>query len=227
MTGVVAVDHPSVGTCEVVESREEVFGGVVCPSVPVEDRVHLQERGVEALGETTGHRRLSRTTVPYHDDAIHLGHTIGTMVAGQISLDPMTSLPDDIAALLGASLAEGHNLVKRLVDEWNDGSNRFDLPGEIALEARLGRKLVGVGGLNRDPYLDDPAAGRIRHLYVLPEARRRGVGRSLVLALIAQARPTFSRVRLRTSQPDASLLYMALGFEETGDEPDATHVFRL
>jgi len=90
----------------------------------------------------------------------------------------MTTLPDDIAALLGASLAEGHNLVKRLVDEWNDGTNRFDRPGEIALQARLGTKLVGVGGLNRDPYMDDPGVGRIRHLYVSPHARRQGVGRS-------------------------------------------------
>lgn len=149
------------------------------------------------------------------------------MVAGQISLDPMTSLPDDITALLEASLAEGHNLVKRLVEEWDDGSNRFDLPGEILLGARLGHELVGVGGLNRDPYLDDPAVGRIRHLYVLSAARRQGVGRSLVLALIDQARPTFRRVRLRTIQPEAFRFYLALGFEETGDEPDATHVFRL
>jgi GNAT superfamily N-acetyltransferase len=139
----------------------------------------------------------------------------------------MASLPDDIAALLGASLAEGHNLVKRLVDEWDDGFNCFDRPGEIALQARLGAKLVGVGGLNRDPYLHDPTVGRIRHLYVLPEARRHGVGRSLVLALIDRASPTFRRVRLRTIQPEASRLYLALGFEETGDEPDATHVFRL
>jgi hypothetical protein len=47
------------------------------------------------------------------------------------------------------------------------------------------------------------------------------------LGLIDEARPTFRRVRLRTSQPEASLLYLALGFEESGGEPDATHVFRL
>lgn len=149
------------------------------------------------------------------------------MVAGQLSVDSITSLPNDIARLLGESLGEGHNLVKRLVDEWDDGSNRFDRPGEIALQARLGGKLVGIGGLNRDPYLDDPAVGRIRHLYVSPGARRQGVGRSLVVALVDVARTTFRRVRLRTSQPEASLLYLALGFEETGDEPDATHVLRL
>lgn len=148
------------------------------------------------------------------------------MVPDHLSVEPMTSLPDDIAALLGESLAEGHNLVKRLLDEWDDGSNRFDRSGEIVLQARLGARLVGVGGLNRDPYLDDPEVGRIRHLYVSPAARRQGVGRSLVLGLIDEARPTFRRVRLRTSQPEASLLYLALGFEESL-EADATHVFRL
>jgi GNAT superfamily N-acetyltransferase len=139
----------------------------------------------------------------------------------------MTSLAEDIAALLAASLAEGHNLVKRLGDDWNDGSNRFDRPGEIALQARLGAKLVGVGGLNRDPYLDDPAVGRLRHLYVLPDARGKDVGRELVLTLLDEARLTFRRLRLRTSQPEACLFYLALGFEETPDEPDATHLFRL
>ena len=33
-------------------------------------------------------------------------------------------------------------------------------------------RLVGVCGLNVDPYLDDPSVGRVRHLYVLVAARR-------------------------------------------------------
>jgi len=149
------------------------------------------------------------------------------MVAGNLSLGPISSLPHDISVLLEASLADGHNLVKRLVDDWNDGSNRFDRPGEIALQARLGSMLVGVGGLNRDPYLDDPATGRIRHLYVARDARRQGVGRALVAALLTEARVTFRRVRLRTSQPDASALYETLGFVEVSNEPNASHVLRL
>lgn len=139
---------------------------------------------------------------------------------------PFDSLPGDITELLGESLAEGHNLVERLVDDWNDGSNRFDRPGEIALGARIGSRLVGVGGLNQDPYLDDPGVGRVRHVYVSPDARRNGVGRALVLALVDHARLTFERVRLRTTQHEASHLYLALGFEET-DERDATHQMLL
>lgn len=116
--------------------------------------------------------------------------------------------------------------MKRLVEDWEEGSNRFDQPGEVVLEARLGPRLVGVGGLNQDPYIDDPAVGRIRHLYVSPNARRLGVGRSLVLALVGEARATFRRVRLRTTQPLASDFYQALGFHQC-TERDATHVLCL
>lgn len=113
--------------------------------------------------------------------------------------------------------------MERLVDEWDDGSNRFDRPGETALEARLGSRLVGVGGLNQDPYMDDPQVGRIRHLYVSPDVRGIGVGRALVEALVDHARGRFTRVRLRTTRPGVSAFYLGLGFEETPDEDDSTH----
>lgn len=144
------------------------------------------------------------------------------MVAGLV-VQPFESLPEDIQVLLRVSREEGHKLVERLADDWQDGSNRFDRPGEVALEVRLDSRLVGVGGLNRDPYLDDPAVGRIRHVYVSPDARRLGVGRVLVLSLVEHARGHFSRVRLRTGAAEASGFYMRLGFEVSPDEPDATH----
>lgn len=149
------------------------------------------------------------------------------MLADPLAVVSFSSPPDGISTLLEVSLAEGHNLVERLVDDWEDGSNRFDQPGEVALGAWVGSKLVAVGGLNRDPYIEDADVGRIRHLYVSPQARGRGVGRVLVLALLEEARKTFRRVRLRTSQHGASELYLSLGFERIGDEPDATHVFWL
>ena len=147
------------------------------------------------------------------------------MVAGPI-YQVLDSLPADISKLLDGERREGHRLVKRLVDDWEDGTNRFDAPGEIALEARLEGDLVAVGGLNRDPYIDEPEVGRLRHVYVSPEARGRGVGRGLVESLIGHAQPTFSRVRLRTVTSEGSRFYVALGFEEI-DEPDATHVWRF
>lgn len=149
------------------------------------------------------------------------------MVAQPIRVEPFSSLPEDVTELLELSLREGHDLVQRLVVDWRDGSNRFDQPGEEVLAARIGPRLVGVGGLNRDPYIDDPTVGRIRHLYVSPEARGRGVGRVLVMTLVDHARATFERVRLRTTGLGASEFYRALGFEETPDESDSTHQIRL
>lgn len=148
------------------------------------------------------------------------------MVAGLVA-QPFESLPEDIEVLLRDSREEGHDLVRRLVDDWEDRSNRFDRPGEVALEVRLDNRLVGVGGLNQDPYLDDPGVGRIRHVYVSPDARRLGVGRVLVTSLVEHARGRFSRVRLRAGPAEASGFYLRLGFEETPDEPDATHQMPL
>lgn len=144
------------------------------------------------------------------------------MLAGLV-VQPFDSLPEDIQVLLRVSREEGHELVARLVDDWAEGSNRFDRPGEVAMEARVDSRLVGVGGLNLDPYLDDPRVGRIRHIYLTPDVRGLGIGRVLVLSLVEHARGHFSRVRLRTGDAGASDFYLRLGFDEVPDEPDATH----
>lgn len=148
------------------------------------------------------------------------------MVAA-LDVQAFDELPDGIADLVELSKAEGHDLVERLVDDWRDGSNRFDRIGEVACRVRLGAELVAVGGLNRDPYIDDPKVGRIRHVYVVPEARGAGVGRALVEALVDHARSRFTRVRLRTMTAAAAGFYRALGFEETPEEAESTHHIRL
>jgi len=109
---------------------------------------------------------------------------------------------------------------------WAAGENRFDRPGELLLTARIEGKLVGIGGLNRDPYAQDPGIGRLRHVYVTKTARRRGVGASLVRRILAHAAPHFSIVRLRTLSPDAAAFYAHLGFQQAS-EADATHFMRL
>ena len=63
-------------------------------------------------------------------------------------------------------------------------------------------------------------------MYVLPDLRDLGVGRALGLAMVEHARLRFKRVRLRTG-PEGSAFYVAIGFEQTTWELDATHVWRL
>lgn len=130
-----------------------------------------------------------------------------------------------ITSLVGLSQSEGYEFVARTVAEWEDGTNRFDGAGEVFLRARVEGHLVGICGLNRDPYLDDATVGRLRHLYVAPEHRRNGLARLLVQRCLAEAAPVFERVRLRTSNPAADALYQDSGFRVIED-PTATHEWR-
>lgn len=138
-----------------------------------------------------------------------------------------TLLPADLQPLLEESRAEGHKFVDRLVDDFADGSNRFDQPGEALFGVYADGRLIAVGGLNRDPYLPDENAGRVRHVYVLPACRRRGTGRVLMAAIIDAARTHFSLLTLRTFNPVADRFYRALGFEATDAITDASHRMNL
>ncbi len=131
---------------------------------------------------------------------------------------------DRLAALLAESEQQGFGFVRRLVQEWETGVNRFDRPGEALFVARVGDDVVGVCGLNVDPYADDPKIGRVRHLYVLVPHRRSGVGEQLVADVLEAARGRFKRLHLRTTNPTAARLYERLGFRRTFGARDRTHM---
>lgn len=130
--------------------------------------------------------------------------------------------PPDLARLAVAATSEGFSFVTRTIEEWTDGTNRFDRPGECFIIAEVDAITVGMCGLNVDPYLDDPAVGRLRHLYVQPEYRRHGLGTRLVDACVESGHP-FAVIRLRTFDTDADRFYQATGWESI-DDPSATHV---
>jgi ribosomal protein S18 acetylase RimI-like enzyme len=136
----------------------------------------------------------------------------------------LEALPTDaIAPLLAASTAEGFRFVERMVREWDEGTVRFDRPGELLLAADDGINLVAIGGLTADPYTGDPTLGRLRHIYVRPDLRRRGTGRRLVQALERAGQPTFRALVLRTDNADASHFYENLGYERLAPGGTATH----
>jgi GNAT superfamily N-acetyltransferase len=132
-----------------------------------------------------------------------------------------------LGALIAESEAAGLRFVRRLAEEWASGANRFDRPGEALLVARIAGDVVGVCGLNVDPYVAEPRVGRVRHLYVLAAHRRQGVGRQLVNKVIETARDRFERLRLRTVNPEAARLYENLGFRRSVGGRDCTHVMEL
>ena len=129
----------------------------------------------------------------------------------------------ELDPLLTQASSEGFRHVERLRDEWLSGLNRFGGPGEAFFVAALDGRAVGVCGLNMDPYANNPSVGRVRRLYVTPGARRRGVGRALVDAVVAEARRSFCTVTLRTEKTEADLLFRALGFERVEGVETVTH----
>jgi GNAT superfamily N-acetyltransferase len=141
---------------------------------------------------------------------------------------PLTTLPDDrLTELLADSERTGCRIIRRFVEEWDSGVNRFDRAGERLFAALLGGVMVGVCGLNIDPYADAPRVGRVRHLYVLDHYRRAGIGRRLVRTAIEAAQGVFGRLRLRTANPVAARFYEGLGFLSVAGETDCTHALAL
>ncbi|WP_165912074.1 GNAT family N-acetyltransferase [Novosphingobium sp. PhB165] len=138
----------------------------------------------------------------------------------------MKALGDEMAPLVIEAESEGHRSMRRLRDEWSSGANRFQGAGEFLLAAYAGGKLIAVGGLNIDPYSSALGIGRIRHVYVCSQARRRGVGTMLVKHIIVGAGRRFSTLRLRTTTAEAAAFYERLGFHGCNEEA-ATHILEL
>lgn len=146
----------------------------------------------------------------------------------EIAVVRLERLPADrLAELVAESEAEGLRFVRRLVSDWEAGANRFDRPGEALFAALAGTRVLGVCGLNVDPYAEGPGVGRVRRLYVLADFRRRGIGGRLAREVIAAARGHFGPLRLRTDDAAAARFYEALGFRPCTGVPECTHVLGM
>ncbi len=134
--------------------------------------------------------------------------------------------PPPIAGLAAEANDEGIRFVQRTIDAWRSGENRFDHPGEAFFLVRDEDEVVGMCGLNIDPFVDLPSVGRVRHLYVSPSRRREGLGTVLVLSVIDAAADRFDSLRLRTYDPVADAFYVEVGFARR-DHESATHTMDL
>ena len=134
---------------------------------------------------------------------------------------------DEVYPIVLESEMEGFRFLRRFYDEYGYGTNRFDRDGETVFVARQSNQIVGISGLNRDPYSRSGSVGRIRRIYVHPDFRRCGVGRRLVSNVILEARRFYTILTLRTDNSAADQFYRAMGFL-THDAPDnATHWLSL
>jgi GNAT superfamily N-acetyltransferase len=135
--------------------------------------------------------------------------------------------PGSFDALVAESERAGYRFVRRLAEEWTSGANRFDRPGEALFASLIDGRMIGICGLNVDPYTTTAGVGRVRHLYVLVAYRRLGIGRQLVGRVVEAARGRFDRLRLSTQNPAAARLYERLGFDRRAGATDHTHLLEL
>ena len=111
-----------------------------------------------------------------------------------------------------------------VTDAWSERSMRTEVTGEhgyylVAFDADAPGAIDGYAGL-----LAPRGAGEadIQTIAVAEHARRRGLGRVLMNALIGEARKRGARqvfLEVRADNPGAQTLYRSLGFEEIGVRP--------
>lgn len=113
-------------------------------------------------------------------------------------------------------------MLVRLQENWISGLNRFDLPGEILAGAIADGALAGVCGRNIDPFADNAAAGRVRHLYVAPGYRGRDIGSQLVRFIVRDAADFFRFLNTRAPS-QAFAFYERHGFAPVLENSTVTH----
>ncbi|MFO1149844.1 MAG: GNAT family N-acetyltransferase [Alsobacter sp.] len=139
-------------------------------------------------------------------------------------LPPGEAWPRGLSAIVGEGLDQGHRFLDAVARNWADPAGPYAAPGAVFLVAFAGEETIGLAGVVVDPFSKEGRTGRLRHVYVSPPWRRRGVAEALVGAALARARGHFDRLRLRTDNPSAARLYERHGFQPRPDEPESTHV---
>lgn len=101
---------------------------------------------------------------------------------------------------------------------WSEAGIRAELENPLSELWGIGEEeLVAYGG-----WQCVAGEGYVLNVAVLPEARRRGLGRALVGQLLcrARARANFLSLEVRESNRAAIALYASLGFETVGRRRD-------
>lgn len=141
-------------------------------------------------------------------------------------VEDLTSI--NISQLVKESEAEGYRFLTRLVNDFQDGTNRFNKPGEalFAVQNEVG-DVVAVGGVNQSPFSEDTQVARLQRFYVLGDARRQGVGSMLLKQIVYHANGIFNEMTVRTESSKADAFYRSNGFQLDDSASETTHVMKL
>ncbi len=89
-------------------------------------------------------------------------------------------------------------------------------------------RLIGVAGFYRELRIKNRHKGVIWGMYVTPESRNQGIGKSLLLAILERARrlQDIRQINLAVTSDNvfAKKLYLSMGFQVYGVEKDALQV---
>ncbi|MCA0149868.1 GNAT family N-acetyltransferase [Rossellomorea vietnamensis] len=131
-------------------------------------------------------------------------------------------LEQDLHTLVQESKEDGFRFVERLLNDYREGTNRFNKQGEALYGIYdHGNELIAVGGLNVDP--TSAETGRVRRFYVKKEHRNEGIGTLLLKQIIFDARRSFNVLVLHTDTEKANHFYTSFGFTKGDRYPNATH----
>lgn len=122
----------------------------------------------------------------------------------------------EISHLVQDSKEEGFNFLIKLINEYENKINVFNKTGECLYGIFQGDTLIGIGGLNKDPYTVDNNVGRLRRFYISKDYRRIGLGNLLLNRLLCHAEKYFKIVVLHTDTKRGDAFYTVNGFVRGG-----------
>jgi len=99
--------------------------------------------------------------------------------------------------------------------------------GEALIGVFKKEGIVAIGGINRDPYSNDPLIGRLRRFYAAEAFRRSAVGTVLLNLLILKAKSYYKVLVLHTVTLIADKFYYSFGFQRQSTYPNSTHYLKL
>ncbi|MGE6541375.1 GNAT family N-acetyltransferase [Bacillus luti] len=114
--------------------------------------------------------------------------------------------------LVQESKDEGFHFLVKLISEYENKINTFNKTRECLYGIFQGEKLIGIGGLNEDPYTENNKIGRLRRFYISKDYRRIGIGNLLLNRLLSHAEKYFQIVVLHTDTKQGDAFYTANGF---------------
>ncbi|MFK4469068.1 GNAT superfamily N-acetyltransferase [Bacillus sp. RC252] len=133
----------------------------------------------------------------------------------------------EINHLIQESTKEGFNFLIKLINEYESKRNTFSKTGECLYGIFRGNTLIGIGGLNQDPYTKDNKIGRLRRFYIAKDYRRKGLGKLLLGRILGDAKIYFTIVVLHTDTEQGDQFYTSNGFVKGAMYVGTSHYLNL